>query len=53
MLSVPELENLLDVLSLTDATLEDCYNQFTKNFPNDQFRACCVLVNLMNNNVIL
>jgi hypothetical protein len=51
MISNQELENIIEVLSIPDGTLEDCFNQFVKFFPQDQFRACCVLINLMNSNV--
>lgn len=52
MISNSELDNLIEVLSSNEGTLEDCYIKFTRFFPQDQFRACCVFVNLMNSNVL-
>jgi len=52
MITNSELDNIIEVLSSPDGTLEDCFSKFTKFFPQDQFRACCVLINLMNSNVI-
>lgn len=52
MISNSELDNLIEVLSSSEGTLEDCYIKFTRFFPQDQFRACCVFVNLMNSNVL-
>ncbi len=52
MISNTELENIKEVLTIPDGTLEDCFNQFSKYFNQDQFRACAVLVNFMNSNVL-
>lgn len=51
MISNAELDNIIDVLSSTDGTLDECYSKFSKYFTQDQFRPCCALTNLMNSNV--
>lgn len=52
MITNSELDNIIEVLSTAEGNMEDCFAKFTKFFPQDQFRACCVLVNLMNSNIL-
>lgn len=51
MISNTELESIIEVLSSTEGTLDDCYSKFTRIFSQDPFRPCAVLVTLMNSNV--
>lgn len=52
MISNSELDNIIETLSSNEGTLDDCYTKFSRFFPQDQFRPCCVVVNLMNSNVL-
>lgn len=51
MISNTELESIIEVVSSTEGTLDDCYAKFTRIFSQDPFRPCCVLINLINSNV--
>lgn len=52
MLTKQELPQLFDVLSDPSRTFETCLNHFNKFSKGDQqFRACCTLCYLLENNV--
>ncbi len=53
MLSKTELPALFDVLSDPTKTFEQCLQQFLKFSKGEQFRACCTLCYLLENNVRL
>lgn len=54
MLTKQELPQLFDVLSDPSRTFETCLNHFNKFSKGDQqFRACCTLCYLLENNVRL
>lgn len=51
MLSKAELPALFEVLSDPTKTFEQCLQQFLKFSKAEQFRACCTLCYLLENNV--
>ena len=54
MLNKQELPQLFEVISDPSKTFEQCLLQFQKFAKNDQqFRACCTLCYLLENNVRL
>jgi hypothetical protein len=50
-LSKAELPALFEVLSDPSKTFEQCLQQFLKFSKAEQFRACCTLCYLLENNV--
>jgi len=51
MIEIQDLENIFDVLNLTQGTFENAYNLFSKYYENDNFKHCFAIYRLLQNKV--